>query len=113
MNESKVPSLLEFHVEGYEFERKYIQSMELLVLDTLEWKMCFITPFVYLNYFISKFSNDSEVKTPLSRVVELILGAIEGKPILEIFGLSVVFGLFRKIDDSLFYVDVFIYKCSG
>eukprot|EP00268_Persea_americana_P002839 TRINITY_DN10868_c0_g1_i2.p1 TRINITY_DN10868_c0_g1~~TRINITY_DN10868_c0_g1_i2.p1 ORF type:complete len:334 (+),score=73.80 TRINITY_DN10868_c0_g1_i2:603-1604(+) len=77
MHESEVPSLLDYRVEEYEFERKVIQKMELLVLDTLEWKMCLVTPFVYLNYFISKFTNEAGVKASQSEAVELILATME------------------------------------
>ncbi|RVW57486.1 Cyclin-D5-1 [Vitis vinifera] len=41
MEELRVPNLSEFPVEGYYFDNKVIRRMELMVLETLEWKMLF------------------------------------------------------------------------
>ncbi|KDP32069.1 hypothetical protein JCGZ_12530 [Jatropha curcas] len=83
MEECRVPSLSEFPMEDYCFENKVIQRMELLVLNTLEWKMGSITPFSYLNYFISKICGESRPKETISRAVELILAVIKEINLLE------------------------------
>ncbi|KAI3798970.1 hypothetical protein L1987_34258 [Smallanthus sonchifolius] len=54
MEEQIAPPLSHYKAQGYNFESSVIQRMELLVLATLEWKMCRITPFAYLHHFISK-----------------------------------------------------------
>ncbi|KAA8528462.1 hypothetical protein F0562_035817 [Nyssa sinensis] len=75
MEECKVPKLSEFPVEEYNFESKVIQRMELLVLNTLEWKMRSVTPFAYIHFYITKLCKDSPSppKIILSRTAELIL----------------------------------------
>ncbi|XP_077233450.1 cyclin d5;1 [Tasmannia lanceolata] len=77
MEECIVPLLSDFRVEEYDFENKVIQRMELMVLNVLEWRMKSITPFLYLNYFISKFSDESRPKNLLSSAVEIILATTE------------------------------------
>ncbi|XP_043709554.1 cyclin-D5-1-like isoform X2 [Telopea speciosissima] len=73
MEECRVPALSEFRVEDYSFENNVIQRMELLVLNTLEWRMSSITPFTYLDYFITKFCDISRRKELESKAVELIV----------------------------------------
>ncbi|KDP41628.1 hypothetical protein JCGZ_16035 [Jatropha curcas] len=73
MEEIKVPSLSEFQIEDYNFESRVIQRMELLVLNTMEWRMISITPFVFLHYFIIKFSEESPPRHIVSRTVGFIL----------------------------------------
>ncbi|KAF8377640.1 hypothetical protein HHK36_031023 [Tetracentron sinense] len=79
MEEGKLPALSEFQVfqvEEYNFGSKVIQKMELLVLNTLQWRMGSITPFAYLHYFINKLCNEqSPPNNIVSRTVELILAA--------------------------------------
>lgn len=79
MEECRVPALTEYPGEEFEFESKAIQRMELLVLNTLEWRMGSITPFLYLDYFASKFVLRRSDKGLPSRATELILAAIEGQ----------------------------------
>lgn len=79
MEECKVPALSEFPVQGYDFESNVIQRMELLVLNTLEWKMGSITPFAYLHYFINKFCGESRTKGLVSSAVKLTLTIAKGK----------------------------------
>ncbi|XP_020580185.1 cyclin-D5-3-like [Phalaenopsis equestris] len=55
MEECTPPLLTEYRFEDYNFSSKVIQRMELLVLDTLEWRLNSVTPFAYLWYFASKF----------------------------------------------------------
>ncbi|XP_021688275.2 cyclin-D5-1 isoform X2 [Hevea brasiliensis] len=83
MEECRVPPLSQYPVEDYFFENKAIQRMELLVLNTLEWKMGSITPFSYLHYFISKICGESRPKETISRVVELILALIKETNLLD------------------------------
>lgn len=78
MEECKVPTLSEFPVQDYDFESKVIQRMELLVLNTLEWKMGSITPFAYLHYFINKFCGESRPKGLVSSAVKLIMTITKG-----------------------------------
>lgn len=81
MEECKVPLLTEFPVEDYNFEGKVIQRMELLVLNTLEWKMSSITPLDYLSYFISKFCKQRS-RNVVPRIIELIYATVQGKILL-------------------------------
>ena len=78
MEELKVPALSEFPVEDFNFESKVIQRMELLVLNTLEWKMGSTTPFSFIPYFISKLSIESPPSNKVSQIVELIWVLIRG-----------------------------------
>lgn len=68
MDESTPPLLSEYRFEGYRFSSKVTQRMELLVLDTLEWRLNSVTPFTYLSYFASKFNfgNCSKKLLPIS-----------------------------------------------
>ncbi|XP_050366288.1 cyclin-D5-2-like [Argentina anserina] len=54
MEEQRSPLLSEYEVEDCIIERKWISEMELAVLSTLEWKMDPITPFAFIDYFITK-----------------------------------------------------------
>ncbi|CAA6657524.1 unnamed protein product [Spirodela intermedia] len=83
MEECRVPALTEYPGEECEFESKAIQRMELLVLNTLEWRMGSITPFLYIDYFASKFVLCRSGKGLPSRATELILAAIEGMNLVD------------------------------
>ncbi|MCL7047389.1 hypothetical protein MKW94_000381 [Papaver nudicaule] len=77
MEECEVPLLSKFNSEQeLNFESNTIQKMELMILTTLEWRMNSITPFSYLHYFISNFSNESRrrpsPKDLLSKSIELV-----------------------------------------
>lgn len=76
MEECKVPLLTDFPVEDYNFEGKVIKRMELLVLNTLEWKISSITPLDYLYYFISKFCKQRSRNLVL-RIIELIYATVQ------------------------------------
>ncbi|XP_057784462.1 cyclin-D5-1-like [Salvia miltiorrhiza] len=69
MEECEAPWLSEYDADEYSFDGEVIQRMELLVLNTLEWKMSGITPFTYLNYFATLFC----FQFRLNRAVDLIL----------------------------------------
>ncbi|KAJ4965618.1 hypothetical protein NE237_017467 [Protea cynaroides] len=83
MEECKVPGLSEFRMEEYNFESKVIQRMELLVLNTLEWRMGSITPFSYLHYFVAKFCNESRPTELVSKAVELILAIAKEMSLMD------------------------------
>ncbi|KAJ6740449.1 CYCLINS [Salix purpurea] len=83
MEERKAPPLSEFPVEDYCFGNKVIQRMELLVLNTLDWRMNSITPFAYLHYFIRKTCGESTPKETVSRAVELIVAMIKEIDLLD------------------------------
>lgn len=78
MEECQAPALSEFAVEEYNFESKVIQRMELLVLNTLEWRMGSITPFAFIHYFIAKFCNQSPPPNVASRTVQLTMAIMRG-----------------------------------
>ncbi|KAK4258858.1 hypothetical protein QN277_005258 [Acacia crassicarpa] len=62
MEEPEVPLLLDLQLVDprFVFEPKTIQRMELCVMTNLRWRLCSITPFDYLHYFISKLSSSSD-----------------------------------------------------
>ncbi|KAF5955511.1 hypothetical protein HYC85_008367 [Camellia sinensis] len=75
MEECRAPAVSEYRdIEDYNLESKVIQRMELLVLNTLEWRLSSVTPFDYINYFITKFCKDqSPPRNIISRIGHLIL----------------------------------------
>ncbi|KAF5798827.1 putative cyclin domain-containing protein [Helianthus annuus] len=74
MEEQVVPSLSHYKAQGYNFESSVIQRMELMVLATLEWRLCCITPFAYLHHFLSKICDEGECNEFLvSKAIALIL----------------------------------------
>lgn len=79
MEELKAPMLSEFPLQDYNFGSKAIQRMELLVLSTLEWRMCTISPFDFLHFFITKLCNESPpTNVVVSTAVEIILAIMRG-----------------------------------
>lgn len=86
MEECDVPSLSEFPSQDFNFESKVIQRMELLVLSTLDWKMNFTTPFAFLPYFISKFSNNQSPPPHIwSNILRFIFILMTGRLIIPDF----------------------------
>ncbi|XP_076919450.1 cyclin-D5-1-like [Bidens hawaiensis] len=74
MEEQAVPALSHYKAQGYNFESSVIQRMELMVLATLEWKLCCITPFAYLHHFFSKIWDECDCNELLvPKAIELIL----------------------------------------
>ncbi|XP_019438829.1 PREDICTED: cyclin-D4-1-like [Lupinus angustifolius] len=76
MGETKVPQYARLHVGSpkFIFEALTIQRMELLVLNTLEWKMQAITPCSFIGYFISKITCEKhQMKSSLSKSMKLML----------------------------------------
>ena len=78
MEECRPPALSEYELEEYQFSSNVIQRMELLVLNTLEWRMSSVTPFSYLGYFASKLECKSGRKDLFSRAIGFIFAIIEG-----------------------------------
>lgn len=80
MEEIRVPALSEFCVEDYNFESKVIRKMELLVLNSLGWKMGSYTPFNFIKFFAKNLcDNNSLPQTGFSRIVDFIISAMRGK----------------------------------
>jgi cyclin D1/2/4 len=85
MEEPDVPLLLDLQVlePGFIFEPKNIQKMELRVMAYLNWRLRSVTPFDYLDYFISKLPSCSSTNPDnFSRLLkdssDLILNTIRG-----------------------------------
>lgn len=77
MEEVRVPPLSEYETEDYYFQSKGIQRMELLVLNTLEWRMGSITPFAYLHHFVARLHKEPSQSAVASKSVDLILGIMK------------------------------------
>lgn len=78
MEECKVPALSEFRVKDFDFESKVIMRMELLLLDTLGWKLDSITPFHFLHYHINKLCS-SRPRELISKAVDFLMNAAKGR----------------------------------
>ncbi|XWS24121.1 hypothetical protein CRYUN_Cryun28dG0073600 [Craigia yunnanensis] len=83
MEEIKVPALSEFQTEECNFESNVIQRMELLVLNTLEWRMTSITPFAFLHFFITKMSKEYPQGHFMSSTVQFILAIMREISLME------------------------------
>uniref|UniRef100_A0ACD5WQH2 Uncharacterized protein n=1 Tax=Avena sativa TaxID=4498 RepID=A0ACD5WQH2_AVESA len=80
MEETVVPLPVDLQVfeADYMFEARNIKRMELIVMETLNWRMNAVTPFSFMCYFLGKFN---EGKTPsymlASRCAELIVATVK------------------------------------
>ncbi|KAF7000044.1 hypothetical protein CFC21_015994 [Triticum aestivum] len=80
MEETVAPLPVDLQVcdEYYAFEPRNIKRMELIVMETLKWRMHSVTPFSFLCYFLDKFN---EGKPPsymlVSRCAELIVATVK------------------------------------
>ncbi|KAK1396037.1 Cyclin-D4-1 like [Heracleum sosnowskyi] len=86
MEETEVPlcSNLQVGESKFLFEAKTIQRMELIVLSTLKWRMQSITPFSFIDYFLTKMMGDHIAsRLPIFRSTQLILTMIKGIDFLE------------------------------
>ncbi|KAE8715641.1 Interferon-related developmental regulator family protein / IFRD protein family isoform 1 [Hibiscus syriacus] len=81
MEEMEVPALSEFQIEGFNFETKTIQRMELLVLNTLEWRMSLVTPFAFLHFFITEMCKSSP--PDMKVIIHLILFTMKEVNVME------------------------------
>lgn len=85
MEETQVPILLDLQAlePKYVFEPKMIQRMELYIMANLNWRLRSVTPFDFIDYFISKlpsfssFSHDFFIRV-FSASSDLILGTTRG-----------------------------------
>jgi len=72
----------------YIFEGKTIQRMELLVLNTLKWRMQAITPFSFIDYFLQKINDDqAPIGASILQSSELILSTVRGTCLYSILTL--------------------------
>lgn len=72
----------------YIFEAKTIQRMELLVLNTLKWRMQAITPFSFIDYFLQKINDDeASIGASILQSSELILSTVRGTCLYSILTL--------------------------
>ncbi|KAE8694065.1 Phosphofructokinase 5 isoform 1 [Hibiscus syriacus] len=86
MEETVMPSSVKLQVgePKFVFEAKTIQRMELLVLSTLKWRMQVLTPYSFIDYFLSKLCNNQyPLSSSISRSVQLISNIIKGIDLLE------------------------------
>ncbi|XP_078442278.1 cyclin-D5-2-like [Wolffia australiana] len=82
MEEIKVPPLPQFPAKN-NYHGKSVLRMELLVLNTLEWRMSQATPFVFLGFFAYKLAGELASKELLRRAVDFIFAAIEGTNLVD------------------------------
>lgn len=85
MEEAEVPLLFDLQVSEpkFVFESKTVQRMELWVMAILDWRLRAVTPFDYLDYFISKLASSPSPKSELfnrvfSACSDLILSTTRG-----------------------------------
>ncbi|CAN6873993.1 hypothetical protein Bca4012_046529 [Brassica carinata] len=84
----KVPELI-IHLQvgdpWFVFEAKYVQRMELLVLNVLKWRLRAVTPCSYVRYFLSKiYGYDQEPSSRvISRSFQVIASTTKGIDFLE------------------------------
>ncbi|KAL5074827.1 hypothetical protein RYX36_013811 [Vicia faba] len=87
LEETDVPMILDLQIgeSKFLFEAKTIQRMELLVLSTLKWRMQSITPFSFIEYFLTKIndSNKSSLSSSISQSTKLISNTVKGIEFLE------------------------------
>ncbi|XP_040950108.1 cyclin-D5-1 isoform X2 [Gossypium hirsutum] len=76
-------SIKSIATEEFNFESKTIQRMELLVLNTLEWRLSSATPFAFLNFFIKKMCKISPPDHFISITVQLIFLTIKEINLME------------------------------
>ncbi|KAI3997925.1 hypothetical protein MKX01_019829 [Papaver californicum] len=65
------------------FEAKTIQRMELLVLSTLNWRMQSVTPFSFIDYFLTKINGGQPSRFLISQSFALILSTLRGIDFFE------------------------------
>lgn len=87
MEEPQVPLLLDLQLfePKFMFDSKTVQRMELRVMAILNWRLRSVTPFDFLDYFISKLPSSSTPKPELfnrvfSACSDLILSTTRSNP---------------------------------
>ncbi|CAL5204623.1 unnamed protein product [Lathyrus oleraceus] len=87
LEETDVPMILDLQIgeSKFLFEAKTIQRMELLVLSTLKWRMQSITPFSFIEYFLTKINDNdkSSLSSSISQSTKLISNTVKGIEFLE------------------------------
>ncbi|KAG2300631.1 hypothetical protein Bca4012_012385 [Brassica carinata] len=86
VEEIKVPELKHLQVGDpwFMFESKYVQRMELLVLNVLKWRLRAVTPCSYIRYFLSKINGcDQKLSSRLVRSLQVIASTTKGIDFLE------------------------------
>ena len=80
MEETTVPLLLDLQVmePRFLFTAMTVQKMELLVMAVLKWRLRVVTPFSFLDYFMSKTPCFSSQFHNFSNVSDLILSSCRG-----------------------------------
>ncbi|XP_047943861.1 putative cyclin-D6-1 [Salvia hispanica] len=69
---------------GYEFEAQSVHRMEKIILAALQWRMRSITPFSFLQYFISLLKQDSSLTQSLTaRASDIIYNVQHELKLLE------------------------------
>ncbi|KAK2999003.1 hypothetical protein RJ639_023636 [Escallonia herrerae] len=84
--ETEIPLSVDLQVgeSKFVFEARTIQRMELLVLSTLKWRMQTVTPFSFIDYFLSKINGDQFTsRSSILRSIEVLLSTIKGIDFLE------------------------------
>ncbi|PWA59411.1 cyclin-like protein [Artemisia annua] len=79
MKEREPRLLSSYSTEKYNFNNNVIQRMELLVLTTLDWKIRLVTPFDFIDCFISCFSNVSPKRQLMPLTTQIVIAATRGK----------------------------------
>ncbi|KAH9605997.1 hypothetical protein KSS87_009301 [Heliosperma pusillum] len=98
----------------YVFEAKTIQRMELLVLDTLQWKMNAVTPCSFLDYSLKKLSNPHSIidkylfsmTKVVNRSMELILCTLKGIDYLEFKSSEIAAAVAMSVAAEIQAVDI-------
>ncbi|CAH9129904.1 unnamed protein product [Cuscuta epithymum] len=86
MEETDVPLSLDLQTgdSKYVFEGRTIQRMELLVLTTLKWRMQAVTPFSFMDYYLTKINSDQIAScSSIVKCTELILSTLKGINFIE------------------------------
>ncbi|KAG2274213.1 hypothetical protein Bca52824_056768 [Brassica carinata] len=92
VEEIKVPELKHLQVGDpwFMFESKYVQRMELLVLNVLKWRLRAVTPCSYIRYFLSKINGcDQKLSSRLVRSLQVIASTTKASEIGAAVALSV------------------------
>ncbi|KAJ8480536.1 hypothetical protein OPV22_024263 [Ensete ventricosum] len=77
------PDLQQDSEAKYVFEARAILRMELMVLNTLKWRMQAVTPFSFIDFFLHKFNGDNAPNnSSIVRSSELILSTTRGTDFL-------------------------------
>ncbi|XP_062100184.1 cyclin-D4-2-like [Humulus lupulus] len=115
MDETKVPQSVDLQVGDpkFLFEAITIQRMELLVLSTLKWRLQTSTPCSFVDYFLSKISDDQfPSMSSLCQSAQLILGTIRGIDFLEFKPSEIAAAVAISVSGEIKAVDIDRAICS-